>query len=79
VRLFTWPYNPKRFGVIQKSQSTGSRMRHLIRRFKDDIYVWASKQIAEFLKNTYESRDPHAMSHAIRWGYTWLMTRCDFE
>jgi hypothetical protein len=23
----------------KKSQSTGSRMRHLIRRFKDDIYV----------------------------------------
>ena len=23
-----------------------------------------SKQIAEFLKNTYESRDPHVMSHA---------------
>jgi len=55
-------------------------MRHLIRRFKDDIYVWASKQIAEFLKNTHEPRGSHAMSHAASYlADAWLMTRSDFE
>jgi len=62
VRLFTWPYNPKRFGVIKK-------LNQLVLECDTQLKACASsqtsKQIAEFLKNTRESRDSHAMSDAL--------------